>query len=79
MLVNEKDRFRKIPSSREGTVLVDRCTEDWMVPLLWHYITKSGRVRRKGLDYEAWSFWCTVMFLTLKQFWYKIAMLSSKL
>ena len=33
----EDERSRKITSSREGTVLVDRCTEDWLVPLLWHY------------------------------------------
>ena len=41
MLADEKDGLRKIGSSREGAVLVDRC------------VTKSGRVRKKERDNEA--------------------------
>ena len=44
----------KDSSVREGAVLVDRCTKDWVVPL--RSITKSSRVRRKEPDNEAWSF-----------------------
>lgn len=32
MLVDEKGRSRKITGRGEGTVLVDRCAEDWVVP-----------------------------------------------
>ena len=32
---DENDRSRKISSSREGAVSVDRCAEDWVVPLPW--------------------------------------------
>ena len=31
--VDDKDESRNIASSREGVVSVDRCTEDWLVPL----------------------------------------------
>ena len=31
--VDRKDVSRKIASSREGVVSVDRCTGDWVVPL----------------------------------------------
>ena len=37
--VDEKDRSKMIASSTEGTASVNRCVEDWVVPLSW-------RVRR---------------------------------
>ena len=53
MLAGEKDRLRKITGSGEGTVSVDRCTEDWVVPLSWcNQIWQSQRegARKPGVE-----------------------------
>ena len=31
----KKNGLRKMASSKEGAVSVDKCTEDWVVPLSW--------------------------------------------
>ena len=53
MPVDDKDRARKVASSRQGAVLVDKCADDWPVP--FYGITKSCRVRWEVPDNKAWS------------------------
>ena len=36
-MVDERDWSRKIASNRERTILVDRCMEEWVVPLSWRH------------------------------------------
>lgn len=36
MPADEKDESKKIESSGEGTVFMDRCVEDWVALFTWY-------------------------------------------